>query len=72
LSFNKIIFKSEDEKYSIIDLDNDIDEKWNIIIRKAYSKLEKLWDWYKLSNNMFSSVLVDGQWNLVDKKWNKI
>jgi len=27
LSFNKIIFKSEDEKYSIIDLDNDIDEK---------------------------------------------
>ncbi|HRU50269.1 MAG TPA: hypothetical protein P5155_02075 [Candidatus Absconditabacterales bacterium] len=72
LSFNKIIFKSEDEKYSIIDLDNDIDEKGNIIIRKAYSKLEKLGDGYKLSNNMFSSVLVDGQGNLVDKKGNKI
>lgn len=61
----KLKNKSGDFVYSYVNLINDMDSNWELKINKTYSKIDKKWSGYDLSNWLFSKIKIDWYGNKI-------
>ena len=57
--------KSGDLVYSYVNIVNDLDENGDLKINKTYSKIDKKWSGYDLSNWLFSKIKIDWYGNII-------
>lgn len=57
--------KSGDLVYSYVNIVNDLDENGDLKINKTYSKIDKKWSGYDLSNWLFSKIKIDWYGNKI-------
>lgn len=61
----KLKNKSGDFVYSYVNIVNDLDENGDLKINKTYSKIDKKWSGYDLSNWLFSKIKIDWYGNKI-------